>query len=156
MPDQLNSDADAIERYCRDHYPDAYVGLRLDHGRNTVILYRRPAPGVDRDVRARFPDTNISIETATYSAGELAALRQQVKDDVEFWRRQGIEIRFLSTAPDGSAVLIGTAHADRDREAIERRYGRDRVRVHQKSAEVFPPYRGPIPGLPPPARPADR
>ena len=85
----------------------SYAGLRLDHRRLAVVIYRVPDPEFDRQVHELVgPQTRVILEDAAHARIDLEAARARL------WDLPGShDIAGLSLPIDGSTVKV-TFHGD--------------------------------------------
>jgi len=88
----LAAAAEAIEPILRTSFPDSYVGLVLDHGHRTLIVYRRPNPALDAVARRHATAVQVVIRDAKYSLRQMQDLAERVMNDAGYWRGRRIVI----------------------------------------------------------------
>ena len=116
---------DPIIDFISAHVPKGFVGVKVDGA--TVEVYRLPQVGPDLDgaVRERFPDASVRFVDSVRDEAKLAALRDRVMDDTDYWRSQAVALRGAGYDPKYGAVTITVfedANVVRDR--FVKRYGK--------------------------------
>lgn len=97
---------DPITDFIRAHVPQGFVGVKVDGA--TVVVYRVPQVGRDLDgaVRARFPHAAVRFVDSVRDVATLAALRDRVMDDTDYWRSQAVTVQGAGYDPKYGAVTI--------------------------------------------------
>jgi hypothetical protein len=110
-------------------YADSYAGLRVDRGRDVLVIYRIPAGGVDEAARYAADGTAVDFEPARYSLAQLLVTRGHVTSDEPYWKARGITISSVSPAADGSGVVVGTPQVDQAEQVLPARYAPVAVKI---------------------------
>ena len=145
---RINAAAEAIERRCRQDFPESFAGLKLDRSSARIIVFRGDDVSVDEAITAAFPDLDVAFRRGGHSRQVLEAIRARVEQDRDYWAQRGVEITVLGVVADGSGIEIGTPQADTAGHLIEERYGPEYVFVRKSSPVLLRPFRGPVPGIP--------
>jgi hypothetical protein len=95
-------------------FADVYTGLRLLPEQNRIEVFRKPSAAFDDWVGHEFAGDCVQLTTSDYSAKELEARQALVVDDLDYWRRQGIEVRAVSADIVRGVVVAGVAESDVD------------------------------------------
>ena len=144
---RINAAAEAIERRCRQDFPESFNGMKIDRSTGRIVVFRGDDVSVDEAIGAAFPDLDVAFRPGGHSRQALEAIRARVEQDRDYWRQRGVEIPGLRIAADGSGVEIGTPQADTAARLLEERYGPEYVFVRKSSPVLLQPFRGPVPGI---------
>ncbi|GAA5022568.1 hypothetical protein GCM10023317_66670 [Actinopolymorpha pittospori] len=115
---------DPITDFIRAHVPTGFVGMKVDGA--TVEVYRVPQVGHDLDgaVRARFPDAAVRFVDSVRDEARLAALRDRVMGDADYWHGQAVTLRGAGYDPKYGVVTIDVFEdANLVRDRFVERYG---------------------------------
>jgi hypothetical protein len=133
----LSAAADEVEPFLRASFADSFAGLVLDHADRTMIVYRRPDPGLDSAARQRAPGVRVEFRDAKYSLRQMQDLAAKIMGDAGSWRAQGIGVNGAGPLPDGAGVEVMTdTGSAADQDAMDDRYGAGAVRVVGGSAQA--------------------
>ncbi len=119
-----------VDELGRSRFPDRYAGL--ERAGDTLVVHRKPSAALDEAVRVLAAGNPVEFRDAPHSRRELEALRKRVERDLDGWRRRGVAVSSVGTAPDGTAVEVGAPDVARVRQEFTERYGADApLRVEQ-------------------------
>lgn len=90
-------------------FADSFGGLRIDHGRNEVTVYRRPSEAFDAALPETVTAVPLVLRDAPYCLRDLREVQRRVGQDTPPWRRADIEITSVGVAPDTRGGMIGVA-----------------------------------------------
>jgi len=141
----IESTADGIVELCRSRFPNHYAGIKIGDDLKTVVVYRRPAPDLDKAVRERFPKSRVLFRDARYAERELNSIVLRLRDDIGYWRDRGIDIRGFGPANDGSGLEVNTSSTGDVASALQNHYG-IAVKVRPAGNVILvPPWQGDLP-----------
>jgi hypothetical protein len=106
-----------------ERFPDVYSGLAVEAECDRLVVYRRPSAAFDAAVRAALPGAPVVIRDAKHTERELAALTQQITDDLAYWRARGVEVVSVGGDPTTGVIHIGTKDVERVKKEFPVRYG---------------------------------
>lgn len=90
----------------------AFAGLEQDGDR--LIIYRKPNTDLDTTVRKWAGDVEVDFRDAPWSLDDLRPLVDRVHADRQHWAEQEIQIRYVTTRPDGTGVNVVAQTNDLD------------------------------------------
>jgi hypothetical protein len=142
----LSRAADVVQSLLESRFKSTYAGLEIRNEVPMMVIYRKPDPELDADVRKAAPDVRIEFRHARYTRAEMAEHVQRVMDDTEYWQVRGVEIVSAGPDVDGSGVKVGSTNAPGDfARQLEERYPAMSFTVEQSGKIVPAPYTGPPP-----------
>ncbi len=103
----LTKAADVVQPLLEKKFASTYAGLEMRHDVPMMVVYRKPDPVLDAEVRKAAPDVRIEFRDARYTLVEMAEYVRRVMDDYEYWKGRGIRIAQAGPAVDGSGVQVG-------------------------------------------------
>jgi hypothetical protein len=123
--DALGKLVGRIQPYAMGHFADVFSGMELRGEQNKVRVYRKPSAAFDAWVLHDFAADCVEMVDARFNETELAAMRDRVSDDIEFWRAKGLPINSVAAAIDGSGIEVTTTEVERAKAELAERYGPD-------------------------------
>lgn len=142
----LSRAADAVQPLLEMRFKSTYAGLEIRNDVPMMVIYRKPDPELDAEVKKAAPDVRIEFRDARYTRTEMAEHVQRVMDDTEYWKGRGVEIVLAGPDVDGSGVRVGTVHPPGDlARQLAERYPAMSFNVEQSGKVVQAPYTGPPP-----------
>jgi hypothetical protein len=139
--------ADVIKPILEGSYATTYAGLTLDHGQHEMIIYRRPDSHLDAEVRAKIPDVNVILRDAKYSMTQMAKFVDEVLDDADYWRGQGIHVNGAAPKFDGSGIEVLVNEDGKEVESkMAQHYSAMTVTI-RKQTVIHPVYTGSLPPM---------
>ena len=152
----LSKAADAVQPLLERQFASTYAGLEVRNDVPMLVVYRKPDPRLDDEVRKAAPDVRIDFRDARYTRVEMTEHVQRVMNDTEYWKGRGVRITFAGPDVDGSGVRVGTVEAPGDLARWLEEYYPAMSFTVEKSGEIVPaPDTGPPPvfsGTVPPTR----
>ena len=140
----LSNAAHAVQPLLEVRFKSSYAGLEIRNDVPMMVIYRKPDPELDAEVRKAAPDVRIEFRDARYTRTEMAEHVQRVMDDTEYWKGRGAEIVLAGPDVDGSGVRVGTVHPPGDlARQLAERYPAMSFNVEQSGKVVQAPYTGP-------------
>jgi hypothetical protein len=145
----LTKAAGVLQPLLEKEFASTYAGLEMRDEVPMVVVYRKPDPRLDAEVRAAAPDVRIEFRDARYTRAEMADHVTRVMDDGAHWEERGARIVSAGPEVDGSGVRVGVAEAPEDLvRQLEAYYPAMSFEV-ERSGEIVPaPYTGPQPAPP--------
>ncbi|MET9631198.1 hypothetical protein ABZX92_27415 [Lentzea sp. NPDC006480] len=146
----LTKAADVVQPLLEKEFADSYAGLEIRHDVPMVVVYRKPDPRLDEEVRRVAPDARIEFRDASYTRAEMAEHVERVMDDREYWQGRGITIVQAGPAVDGSGVEVGVQApppGDFARQ-LDAYYPAMSFKLTTTGKIVDAPYTGPVPVYP--------
>lgn len=142
----LSSAAGAVQPLLEMRFKSSYAGLEIRNDVPMMVIYRKPDPELDAEVRKAAPDVRIEFRDARYTRTEMAEHVRRVMDDTEYWKGRGLEIVSAGPDVDGSGVRVGTANPPDDfAQQLAEHYPAMSFNVEQSGRVVPAPYTGPPP-----------
>jgi hypothetical protein len=95
-----------------------FASVEVKEGNLIIVHWHGPADAMQRDLRARFPDVNISVKSATCSPGRL-------RDFAGELQASDPAVNITSVSPDGSHLALTldeSIAATADIAGLERKY----------------------------------
>ena len=100
-------EAGATVTYSQKSFPDSYTGLVATEDARSYVVYRVPGSGLDEALRARFPGVRFDVRNAALTERQLSDAARRISEDIDTWRRRGVEI--VAVGPDqAGAVTVYT------------------------------------------------
>lgn len=145
----LSAAADVVQPLLESAFASTYAGLEMRHEVPMMVVYRKPDPRLDAEVREAAPNVRVEFRDARYTQTEMAAHVTRVMDDIGFWKGRGAALVSAGPKVDGSGVKVGVTTAPDDIVGqLEAYYPAMSFSV-EKSGEIVPaPYTGPVPVFP--------
>lgn len=148
----LTKAADVVQPLLESRFASSYAGLEVRDDVPMLVIYRKPDPALDAEVRTAAPDVRIELRDARYTRVDMAEHVRRVMDDGDRWKDRGAEIVSAGPAVDGSGVRVGVTKAPDDLEQqLEEQYPAMSFHVEESGKIVPAPHTGPVVVLP--ARP---
>ena len=119
----LDGVAGRLRPFARAHFPDVYSGLELRSEQNRLRVYRKPSAAFDAWLLRAFASECVEAVDAPHSERELGALAGRVSADMDYWRKHGVPVSFVSAKGDGTDVEVGTTDVVRAKREFTLRYG---------------------------------
>lgn len=139
----LSRAAGAVQPMLELRFKSTYAGLEIRNDVPMMVIYRKPDPELDAEVRRAAPDVRIEFRDARYTRTEMAEHVQRVMDDTEYWKGRGVEIVSAGPDVDGSGVRVGSTNALGDfAQQLEERYPAMSFNVEKSGRIVQAPYTG--------------
>lgn len=133
----LTKAADVVQPLL-ERFESTYAGLEVRNDVPMLVVYRKPDPRLDDEVRAAAPDVRIEFRDARYSRVAMAEHVRRVMDDGEHWKSRGARIVSAGPEVDGSGVRIGVTEAPADlRQRLEEYYPAMSFEV-EESGKIVP------------------
>lgn len=107
----LTRAADVVQPLLEKEFASTYAGLEMRSDVPMMVVYRKPDPALDAEVREVAPDVRIEFRDARYTRVEMDEYVRRVMDDGEYWKGRGIKIAQAGPAVDGSGVEVGVVAA---------------------------------------------
>lgn len=144
----LTKAADVVQPILEKRFAGAYAGLEIRN--DMIVVYRKPDPTLDAEVRKAAPDARFEFRDARYTRAEMAEYVKRVMDDRPHWNGRGITIVQAGPAVDGSGVEVGVvAPPPGDFARQLGAYYPAMSFMLRTSGEIVPaPYTGPVPVYP--------
>lgn len=134
----LQAAADAIEPELRENFADVFSGLTLDHDNRTLVVYRIPDAAIDAQIRELAEGVAIEFRDAAYSLNQMQEAVDQVAEDMEYWRNQGVDITAIAPEVDGSGIVVYVAEAGQGTaDQLRQRY--DEIAISAEEGQVQAP-----------------
>jgi hypothetical protein len=146
----LTRAADVVQPLLEKEFASTYAGLEMRGEVPMMVVYRKPDPALDAEVRKAAPDVRIEFRDARHTRAEMAEYVRRVMDDGEYWKGRGIRIAQAGPAVDGSGVEVGVVAAppgDFARQ-LEACYPAMSFKLKMTGEVVLAPYTGPAPVFP--------
>lgn len=145
----LTKAADVVQPLLESRFASSYAGLEVRDDVPMLVVYRRPDPALDAEVRAAAPDVRVEFRDARYPRVAMAEHVRRVMDDGDHWKGRGAEIVSAGPAVDGSGVRVGVTKAPDDLvQQLEEYYPAMSFLVEESGKIVPAPYTGPPVVLP--------
>lgn len=142
----LQAAADAIEPELRENFADVFSGLTVDHDNRTLVVYRIPDAAIEAQIRELAEGVAIEFRDAAYSLNEMQSAVEQVAEDSEYWRGQGVDITAIAPEVDGSGIVVHVVEASSDiADQLRQRY--DEIAVSVREGAVQPPTGSAVPTI---------
>ncbi|GAA3623590.1 hypothetical protein GCM10022267_07140 [Lentzea roselyniae] len=134
----LTKAADVVQPLLESGFASTYAGLEVRSGVPMLVVYRKPDPRLDAEVREAAPDVRIEFRDARYARVAMAEHVRRVMDDTEHWKGRGAQIVSAGPEVDGSGVRIGVTEASADlRQWLEEYYPAMSFKV-ETSGKIVP------------------
>ncbi|NUT53701.1 MAG: hypothetical protein HOV94_41390 [Saccharothrix sp.] len=139
----LSNAAHAVRPLLEVRFKNSYAGLEIRNDVPMMVIYRKPDPELDAEVRKAAPDVRIEFRDARYTQTEMAEHVKRVMDDTGYWKGRGVEIVLAGPDVDGSGVRVGTVNPPDDlAQQLAERYPAMSFNVEQSGRVVHAPYTG--------------
>lgn len=145
----LSRAAGAVQPLLEMRFKSTYAGLEIRNEVPMMVIYRKPDPELDAEVRRAAPDVRIEFRDARYPLTEMAEHVQRVMDDTAYWKGRGVEIVFAGPDVDGSGVTVGVTNPPGDfARQLAEHYPAMSFNVEQSGKIMPAPHTGPPPVFP--------
>jgi hypothetical protein len=146
----LMAAAEVVQPLLERKFADTYAGLEMRNDVPMMVVYRKPDPSLDAEVRKIAPGVRIEFRDARYTRIEMGEYVKRVVNDTEYWRGRGISIVSAGPEVDGSGVEVGVVAAPPGNFAryLDEHYPAMSFKLRVSGKVVPAPYTGSIPVFP--------
>jgi hypothetical protein len=146
----LTAAAEVVQPLLERKFANTYAGLEMRNDVPMMVVYRKPDPKLDAEVREVAPGVRIEFRDARYTRIEMGEYVKRVVNDTEYWRGRGISIVSAGPAVDGSGVEVGVVAPPPGNFAryLDEHYPAMSFTLRVSGQVVPAPYTGSIPVFP--------
>ncbi|MET8765245.1 hypothetical protein [Lentzea sp. NPDC004782] len=146
----LAAAAHVVQPLLESKFASTYAGLEMRNDVPMMVVYRKPDPSLDAEVRQVAPGVRIEFRDARYTRAEMGEYVKRVMDDTQYWKGRGISITSAGPEVDGSGVQVGVVAPPPGNFAryLDEHYPAMSFKL-QSTGEIVPlPYTGSVPVIP--------